>query len=111
MTESEKVLWEYVRMKPLGFKFHRQHPINRYVLDFYCHKARFSIEIDGAHHIDPEQKQADLERTEYLNEVGIREIRFWNSQVLTDLNGVKKIVEEELCESPFRVGARGINNQ
>ena len=59
MTEPEKVLWEYLKSKPLGFKFRRQHPIGFYVLDFYCHKKRISVEIDGGHHAASEQKEKD----------------------------------------------------
>ena len=47
MTEEEKKLWAYLRSKPKGFKFRRQHPFSQYILDFYCHKAQLAIEIDG----------------------------------------------------------------
>ena len=47
MTEPEKKLWDFLKTKPLGFKFRRQHPFSTYVLDFYCHRAQLAIEIDG----------------------------------------------------------------
>jgi very-short-patch-repair endonuclease len=92
MTEPELLLWEYLKTKPLQFKFRRQHPISRYVLDFYCHKLRLSIEIDGGYHLNTEQKIKDSERTEYLNSVGITEIRFKNDEILNRFeNSIDKI--------------------
>jgi very-short-patch-repair endonuclease len=73
MTQSEIRLWEYLKTKPFGYKFRRQHPIAGYVLDFYCHKLRLSIEVDGGYHLKKEQKEKDIERTAYLNSVGIIE--------------------------------------
>ena len=92
MTESELRLWEYLKTKPLQFKFRRQHPISGYVLDFYCHKLRLSIEIDGGYHLKTEQKLKDSERTGYLNSVGINEIRFKNDEILNHFdNSIEKI--------------------
>ena len=92
MTAPELMLWEYLKTKPLQFKFRRQHPISRYVLDFYCHKLRLSIEIDGGYHLNSEQKTKDLERTRYLNSVGIIEIRFKNDEILNHFeNSIDKI--------------------
>lgn len=54
MTETESLLWERLKGKSLGFKFRRQHPINRYVLDFYCHEKRLSVELDGGYHLTKE---------------------------------------------------------
>ena len=88
MTEPEKKLWEYVKSKPKGFKFRRQHPIAGYVLDFYCHKLRLSIEIDGGYHLKKDQREKDKERTENLENIGITEIRFTNEQVLNEFDGV-----------------------
>lgn len=90
MTEPEIKLWEYLKTKPKNFKFRRQHPIAGYVLDFYCHRLRLSIEIDGGYHLKKEQKVKDSERTNYLNELGITEIRFTNEDVLTN---TYKIIE------------------
>lgn len=90
MTEPEKKLWDYLKTKPFGIKFRRQHPISGYVLDFYCHKLRFSIEIDGGYHLQKEQKEKDLERTDYIKSLGISEIRFTNEQVLNEFETVIK---------------------
>jgi len=78
MTEPEKILWENLRLKPEGCKFRRQHPIGIYILDFYCHKLRISIELDGGYHLAKDQKEKDENRTEYLRELGICEYRFTN---------------------------------
>jgi len=82
MTEPEIRLWEYLKTKPQGYKFRRQHPIAGYILDFYCHQLKLSIEIDGGYHINKEQKDKDAERTAYLNNVGITEYRFTNEEIL-----------------------------
>ena len=90
MTETESLLWERLKGKSLGFKFRRQHPINRYILDFYSHVKRLSVELDGGYHLNKEQALKDKERTEYLNSVGITELRFKNSDVLNDIETVIK---------------------
>ena len=59
MTETEIILWEYLKTKPMSFKFRRQHPLAGYILDFYCHKLKLSIEIDGEYHLQKEQKEKD----------------------------------------------------
>lgn len=97
MTDTEKLLWEKLRLKPLGFKFRRQHPISHYILDFYCHKLKLSIEIDGGYHLPKEQQLKDKERTETINELGIKEVRFTNSQVTNDIENVMSIIYDELC--------------
>ncbi len=98
MTETEKKLWEYLKTKPMGFKFRRQHPIAGYVLDFYCHRLRLSIEIDGGYHLQKEQKEKDLARTDYLKTLGILELRFLNEQVLNDYETIKSIINAQLGE-------------
>lgn len=78
MTLSEKRLWEFLKQKPLGYKFRRQHPFSKYILDFYCHKIKLAIEIDGKYHDLPEQKKLDEIRTTEINRLGLTEIRFTN---------------------------------
>jgi very-short-patch-repair endonuclease len=91
MTEPEIKLWDYLKTKPLGYKFRRQHPIAGYVLDFYCHKLRLSIEIDGGYHLKKEQKEKDTQRTEYLKGVGIAEHRFTNEEILSNFKKQLKL--------------------
>lgn len=99
MTEPEKALWEFLRIKPEGYKFRRQHPFGNYVLDFYCHKKRLSIEIDGENHNTTEQIKKDNHRTQFLIEQGIKEIRFKNSEVITNLQTVKNQIGTTLREA------------
>nr|WP_240961593.1 endonuclease domain-containing protein [Nonlabens sp. Ci31] len=89
-------------MKPMGYKFRRQHPLAGYVLDFYCHRLRLSLEIDGGYHIQKEQKEKDVERTIYLENMEISEIRFTNEQVLNDYETIIEIINSKLCAgTPF----------
>jgi very-short-patch-repair endonuclease len=95
MTDAEALLWEYLKTKPQGFKFRRQHPIAGYILDFYCHQSRLSIEVDGAYHLHPEQKIKDQERTSYVNEMGITELRFTNTEIETEFeNSITRIMAQ-----------------
>jgi len=106
LTESEIRLWEFLKTKPLGHKFRRQHPIAGYVLDFYCHKLRLSIELDGGYHFSKEQRAKDAVRTSYLKELGISELRFSNKQILEDFEPTIVLLMTILREGPpFRVGA------
>jgi len=99
MTEPEIKLWEYLKTKPSGYKFRRQHPISGYILDFYCHKLRLSIEVDGKYHMNLEQKRKDKERTKYLKSLKIIEIRFKNEDVLNNLNETILQIQNELKEA------------
>jgi len=88
-TEAETCMWGILRGRNLnGYKFRRQHPINEYILDFYCSELKLAIEIDGQVHRNPEQLAYDLERTKNLQEIGIPIIRFWNSEVINKLPSV-----------------------
>jgi predicted helicase len=71
-----------------GYKFRRQHPLGRFVLDFYCHEAKLCVELDGGQHAEPAQADYDRERTVWLNREGIRVIRFWNTDVFNNIEGV-----------------------
>ena len=100
LTEPEKLLWKYLGKKPLGFKFRRQHPFHIYILDFYCHKAKLSIEIDGKSHDSIDQKEHDSIRTKFIEGQGIQEIRFQNEEVV---NNMKMVIEK--IESALRVAS------
>ena len=99
MTETEIIIWDYLKTKPMGFKFRRQHPISGYVLDFYCHKLILSIEIDGGYHLQKEQKEKDLERTNYLKKLKISEMRYTNDQVLNDYETIIEAINFKLRAS------------
>ncbi|SFG64124.1 Very-short-patch-repair endonuclease [Algoriphagus hitonicola] len=97
MTMSEKILWEKLKGKSLnGSKFRGQHPIDKYIVDFYCHSAKLVIELDGSIHELEEQKEYDLGRTSELQELGLKILRFKNEEVLDTLNLVLKRITEAL---------------
>ncbi len=89
MTSAEKVLWHFLKNKSVeGFKFRRQHPINKYIVDFYCHQIKLVIEVDGSFHDEIEQKEYDAGRTLALQEFGLKVIRFSNEEILYRINSV-----------------------
>jgi very-short-patch-repair endonuclease len=83
--EAEHIMWKALRNRKLNnWKFRRQHPISEgFILDFYCVETKVAIELDGAHHQLNEQKEYDKNRTEFLEELGIRIIRILNQEVLS----------------------------
>jgi very-short-patch-repair endonuclease len=93
MTSEEIKVWNFLKSKPLGFKFRRQHPIDLFIADFYCHDVKLVIEIDGINH--QYSLEADLNRENILKSFGITILRFKNTQVHSNLEGViHKILEE-----------------
>ena len=91
MTKAEKLLWEELRNKQLGgYKFRNQHPILKFVLDFYCHNCRLGIEVDGESHDSNGQQFYDQDRTEILSEYDIKVLRFRNEEVFTNIDAVKR---------------------
>jgi very-short-patch-repair endonuclease len=97
LTHSERILWDKLRnRKVLGFKFRRQHPFNEIILDFYCHEASLSIEVDGNIHLDSYQKERDKERTFILSKFGITEIRFSNWEVENQIERVLDRIKNSL---------------
>lgn len=92
-TPAEDLLWNLLSDKQLGgFKFRRQHPAGPYILDFYCHAARLSVELDGGYHLDTEQQQYDTIRTEDLRHLGILELRFTNKDLFNDPTGLLEAI-------------------
>lgn len=81
LTPAEAKIWSRVRNRGLSFKIRRQHPIWRFIADFYCAEARLVIEIDGDSHAAPEQEDYDRARTEWLEERGYKVIRITNEDV------------------------------
>lgn len=93
MTDAETLLWQCLRRKQLGgFRFRRQHPLERFVLDFYCCEANLAVELDGGQHNEPEMRARDAERTLFLHQRGIHVIRFWNTEVMDNLEGVLQTI-------------------
>lgn len=92
-TEAEDLLWQRLRDRQLeGYKFHRQHAVDRFIVDFFCSSAGLIIEVDGTVH--QQQVEADQERERILIDLGFRIIRFTNTQVLEQTGLVlQKILE------------------
>ena len=94
-TIPERVLWEKLKEnRLLGFRFKRQHPIDNFIADFYCHKVRLVIEIDGASH--SKQAEYDSNRTLIMNEFDLKVVRFRNEEVMDKLDFVLKKITIEL---------------
>jgi cyclase len=94
MTEAEMVLWGYLKQKPLGYKFRRQHPLGFYIADFYCHKLLLVIEVDGKIHEREDVAENDKERQNVIEGLGLKVIRVSNDDVNKQLEKVVSIIEE-----------------
>jgi very-short-patch-repair endonuclease len=97
LTPPETKVWEAIRNRKIGFKIRRQHPISRFILDFYCAEAKLAIEIDGDAHEAPDQAAYDAARTAWLEERGYHVIRFDAREVGRNLAGVEAI--RAACEA------------
>jgi len=94
-TPAEAFLWTILRRKSLKkLKFRRQHPVNRFIVDFYCHELKLVIELDGDIHLPEEIKTYDLKREELLRSMGLTVIRFTNEQVFREPERIIKTVLE-----------------
>lgn len=100
-TEAEQVLWEHLKTKQLGLKFRRQHIIDMFIVDFVCLSKRLVIEVDGKYHLQSKQQEVDEMRTQILNDLGFKVIRFANEEVIGDVDGVVSQIEEKLKSLPF----------
>ena len=99
-TEAESFLWDHLHIIK-GIRFKRQHPILYFIADFYCHKAKLIVEVDGEYHNIPEQYLYDKNRDNELNELGLKVIRFTNEQVLFEIENTLYVIEEEIKERIF----------
>jgi very-short-patch-repair endonuclease len=94
-TPAEATLWRHLRDRNLEYKFRRQHPIDSFIIDFYCAKAKLLIEVDGETHFQKAQIEYDQARTEHLERLGYKVIRFTNDDIRYNINIViSKIIEE-----------------
>ena len=92
-TDAEALLWSELRNRDLlGFKFRRQHPVGKRILDFYCAEAKLAVELDGSGHCYDVQREEDLDREIELYEKGIRVLRFDNSDIFENLDGVLNLI-------------------
>ncbi len=94
-TDVERKLWHRIRDKQVeGFRFRRQRPIEKYIVDFICLEARLIVELDGGQHA--ENVAHDQKRSAFLHERGYRVLRFWNSEVIENIEGVLERLREVL---------------
>ena len=92
-TEEENTLWyRFLRTYPVQFR--RQQRIGSYIVDFFCHRAKLIIELDGGQHYEPEAMEYDRRRTEYLTKAGYTVFRFTNTDVKTNFRGVCTAIDE-----------------
>lgn len=99
MTFAERLLWSRLRRRKLqGFRFRRQVPIGNYIADFVCIEMGLILEIDGSQHF--EQVEYDDDRTKYLNSLGYEVVRYWNNDVLRDIDVV---MADILCHLQRRI--------
>jgi very-short-patch-repair endonuclease len=94
LTPAERKLWSKIRSDQLGVNFRRQHAIGKYIPDFVCIQKKLIIELDGSQHL--EQEEYDEERTECLKSQGYRVIRFWNNDVMNNIEGVMLVIMNAL---------------
>lgn len=116
MTDAEQLLWRHLRNRELaGYKFRRQKPIGLFIVDFVCVEKSVVVEVDGGQHAS--QLEADEERSRYLEKKGFRVLRFWNNEVLNEIELVLSFILSALSEEtnvitphpdPLPIGAREV---
>jgi very-short-patch-repair endonuclease len=98
-TDAERNLWNKLRAKQIqGLKFRRQEPIGRYIVDFVCYERQVIIEVDGGQHAAAIAE--DSARDTWLSSQGFKVMRFWDHEVLTNIQGVLGSILEALSPSP-----------
>jgi len=98
-TKSEVRLWQKLKRDQMhGYDFHRQKPIDQYIVDFFCNRLRLAIEVDGYSHEILEVWERDVKKTNRLNELGIEVLRFSDAQVLKDMDNVLRVIEEYIFQ-------------
>lgn len=110
LTEPERVLWKHLRkFRSEGFVFRRQHPIDFFIADFYCHKIKLVIEADGGYHSNDENRKYDDNRSGELERFGIEIIRFRNEEIIENTERVMSLIQLKIDElsSPAHTGSGG----
>jgi very-short-patch-repair endonuclease len=108
MTEAEKRLWYRLRRKQLlNCKFRKQQPIQNYIVDFVCLEHRLIVEVDGGQHAESAH---DEKRDAILASLGYTILRFWNNEVMENIEGVLQIIAQKLNQAAIRSGANGGKN-
>jgi len=106
MTDAERLLWNRVRANQLGIKFRRQQPLENYVVDFICCEKKLIVELDGGQHFENDK---DVQRDNFLKARGYKVLRFWNNEVMRNIEGVLEVIRENIT-LPFIPSHRGRGN-
>jgi very-short-patch-repair endonuclease len=100
LTDAERLLWRRLRLWQVdGFKFRRQQPLENYIVDFVCLEKRLIIEVDGGQHA--QQANYDTDRDAWLRNQGFVILRFWNNDVLKNIDGVMEVIAKNLQSTPY----------
>ena len=97
MTIAERALWKILRRKQLDCKFRRQQPVGDYIVDFVCFEKKLIVEVDGGQHFGSEK---DVERTNWLENEGFKVVRFWNNEIIRNVEGVYSKIVKKNSPSP-----------
>src|SRR2546421_6553267 len=96
LTPEESYLWSFLQHRQLrGCKFRRQHSVGPYILDFYCPAEKLAIELDGSTHDHEAAQDYDARRSAFLKNIGVKTVRFENSKVRKNIEGVLTAIEQE----------------
>ena len=99
-TAAERSLWRVLRSRQLaGHKFRREQPLGGFIVDFVCFEKRLVVEVDGGQHQEQKQAADDVERSAWLERQGFRVLRFWDDEVLKQIEDVKDAIWRALVES------------
>ena len=100
LTDAERLLWRHLRLRQIdGHKFRRQQPLGRYIVDFVCLERKVIVEIDGGQHA--EHVEYDGGRDAWLRAEGFKVLRFWNNDVMQQIDGVKEEILKALKSTPY----------
>ena len=110
-TSAEMILWDYLKTKPLGCKFRRQHPYGNYIFDFYCHSLKLVIEVDGSIHDQPSIIKADAFRQQMIEQDKMNVLRFRNNEVERELAKVISCIEEYIVHQHQQKEFKSINEE
>ncbi|MCW3071393.1 MAG: hypothetical protein JWO44_1283 [Bacteroidetes bacterium] len=102
LTPAEAKLWKLIQNGKLnGLKFRRQHSLGNYIVDFYCPQFLLAIELDGQIHFNPVNEERDIKRTEYINSLGIKVLRFENKEVFEKTEFVLEEIKQNCINKRF----------
>ena len=112
MTQAEKLLWNKLKDRNLfPHKFRRQHPVDIFIVDFYCHHVKLVVEVDGDYHLNNEQAEYDIGRSAEIAGWGLKIIRFSNREVLQNLNLVVETIQKAIAFKEKEILSESGKNQ